>query len=514
METDIRYKTHAKIDRRLSIVFIQQFKNKLLQIDTKIISSSHNRYIVPKQAPQHSLSYLKKVCSFVRGVAGVCITPTNSLFSFPKNDRTSIMKNDPLFNLLLVNSASEVDQINKSFYGRFNYPWPPMMFPLYPAGIAEKFMNQDLGYWNHDRVFPNPKIWVAGCGTNQALFTALRFPEAEVLGTDISTKSLEVCWKNARQIGITNLKLEEKSLNHIDYKERFDYVICTGVIHHNADPAVCLKTLSAALKRDGVMELMIYNYYHRLLTVACQKAVRNFYNVEAHIDMELELSLIKDLIANFPQANLMGDFLKSYRHSNEPHLADSLLQPVEYSYTVESINKLADDCDLELLLHCPNQFDSSRGLLNWNMKFANANLQDRYDKLPDVKRWVISNYLMFNDSPMLWFYMQRKDATFKRKTEKEVCDEFLETTFEKSSFETRNFLLGSNGSYTLSDKTTTYPVSKIPSHPLASKIYANIDATHNMKHTFSRLGIDASFHTVNDVRVNLTNSAFPYLKAR
>lgn len=424
------------------------------------------------------------------------------------------MKTDQLFNLLLVNSATEVDQINKSFYGRYNYPWPPMLFPLYPAGIAEKFLNQDLGYWNHDRISPNPKIWVAGCGTNQALFTALRFPESEVLGTDISTKSLEVCRNNARQIGITNLTLEEKSLNSIDYKNRFDYIICTGVIHHNAEPAVCLKNLSAALKKDGVMELMVYNYYHRLLTVACQKAVRSFYDIESRFDMELELSIIQDLIANSQQAGLMGDFLKSFRHANEAHMADMLLQPVEFSYNIETMDKLASDCDLELLLHCPNHFDATRGLLNWNMKFASTQLQDRYDRLPDVKRWIISNYLMFNDSPMLWFYLQRKDTTYKRKTENEICDEFLETRFEKNSFETRNFLLGSNGNYTLSDKTTTYPVSRNPGNPLANRIYASMDPTHNMKHTFSRLGIDSSFHTVNDVRVNLTNSAFPYLKSK
>ncbi|MBE7172516.1 MAG: class I SAM-dependent methyltransferase [Williamsia sp.] len=424
------------------------------------------------------------------------------------------MKKDQLFNLMLVHSAEEVDQINKSFYGRYNYPWPPMMFPLYPAGTAEKFLNQDLGYWNHDRIFPNPKIWVAGCGTNQALFTALRFPESEVLGTDISTKSLEVCQNNARQLGITNLTLEEKSLNSIDYKSQFDYVICTGVIHHNAEPDVCLKNLSSALKKDGVLELMVYNYYHRLLTTACQKAVRSFYDIESNFDMELELSLIQDLITDFQQANLMGDFLKSFRHANKPHMADSLLQPVEFSYNIESLNKMADECNLELLIHCPNQFDASRGLLNWNMKFASAGLQARYDQLPDVKRWVISNYLMFNDSPMLWFYLQRKDATFKRKTENEICDEFLATRFERSTFETRNFLLNSNGNYILSDKRTTLPVSKYPSNPVANKIHANLDPAQNMHHTFSQLGIDLSFQSVNDAKLNLTNSAFPYLKAK
>src|SRR6185503_8699952 len=115
-----------------------------------------------------------------------------------------------VFNLSLLQSKEEVDQINKRFYGRYNYPWPPLFFQGYPKGVARSLLNQDLGYWSHERLTGPLKIWVAGCGTNQAVFTALRFPEAEVLGTDISAQSIGVGRKNAKSMGLSNLRLEER----------------------------------------------------------------------------------------------------------------------------------------------------------------------------------------------------------------------------------------------------------------------------------------------------------------
>ena len=139
------------------------------------------------------------------------------------------------FNLTLAESQVAVDKINKEFYGRSSYPWPPQVFPLIAdPQCGTVFLNQELGDWTHSRIPRAPRIWVAGCGTNQAVFTALRFPDADVLGTDLSTQSLAICQRSASQLGIKNLRLEERSLNTVTYSNEFDFIICTGVVHHNA----------------------------------------------------------------------------------------------------------------------------------------------------------------------------------------------------------------------------------------------------------------------------------------
>jgi SAM-dependent methyltransferase len=417
-----------------------------------------------------------------------------------------------LFNLTLAQSDTGVDQINRKFYGRYNYPWQASVFPVYPAGVGTRFLNQDLGYWDHQRIEANARIWVAGCGTNQALFTALKFPQAEVLGTDISTVSLQVCKKNAEQMGIRNLRLEEKSLNEVDYIHEFDYIICTGVIHHNAEPAGTLNRIGMALKKNGVLELMVYNYYHRLLTTSCQKAIRTFYDSQESFNMELELSLLLGLLNDYGQENEMGQFLKSFKNIPEAAIADSLLQPVEYSYTIESLGKMAGACNLDYLAYCPNQFDVNKGLVNWNMDLGNEQLQERYDQLPDERRWQITNLLLYKDSPMLWFYFQRKDALYTRKTEREINEGFLATTFGKANFPMGRYILNGEGKYGLSDKGLSV-AARVAKDGILAAVLERVDGQTSMQGIVDELGIQAKGQFVQELRTKLTTSAFPLIIA-
>jgi len=416
-----------------------------------------------------------------------------------------------LFNVSLVKSREEVDRVNKKFYGRYNYPWQPSVFTLYPAGAAALFLNQDIGNWRHDHLPAKPRIWVAGCGTNQALFTALKFPEATVLGTDISTASLEVCSRNAEQLKVPNLQLEERSLNDTNYKEEFDYIICTGVVHHNADPATTLEHISQALKKDGVLELMVYNYYHRLQTTACQRAIRSFYDSSAAFDMDFELDLLRGLADGFNYDNEMRQFLSSFKNMPEAAVADCLLQPVEYSYTISSLEMLAGECELEYLQYCPNQFDVNSNSLNWNLELNDGRLQEQYNSLPDTKRWQITNLLLYRNSPMLWFYFQRKDASKPRKTEQEITDEFLETAFERISFSIERYVLNSEGNYQKSDKAMRSDANE-PKDEMVRSILHALDGQRTMKEIFYLLDIDTSFSSANDIRIRLTTSAYPYAK--
>src|ERR1700726_1425512 len=178
-------------------------------------------------------------------------------------------------NVGLVQGVGSVDELNKKFYGQFPYPGPPITFPrLIDPDFERIMLNQALGDFSCRTVPVNARIWVAGCGTNQAVYTALRFPQAEILGSDLSRSSLEIARTNAEKLGINNLTLREESLNFVEYREQFDYVICTGVIHHNADPSIPLRRLAQALSPRGVIEIMVYNLFHRLQATSLQKAVR------------------------------------------------------------------------------------------------------------------------------------------------------------------------------------------------------------------------------------------------
>src|SRR5438105_2480351 len=76
-----------------------------------------------------------------------------------------------------------------------------------------------------------------------------------------------------------------------------DYVVCTGVIHHNADPQPTLEKLVAALKPGGILELMVYNRFHRLVTSSFQKAIRIFAEEKGGaVNFETEFSLARKIV--------------------------------------------------------------------------------------------------------------------------------------------------------------------------------------------------------------------------
>ncbi|HLP47745.1 MAG TPA: class I SAM-dependent methyltransferase [Candidatus Kapabacteria bacterium] len=412
-------------------------------------------------------------------------------------------------------SQDEVDIINKAFYGKFNYPWPPLSFYQYTdQKSALMMLNQDMGNWKHEILRGQPKIWVAGCGTNQAIFTALKFPESEVLGTEISTQSLETCKNTMEQLGITNLKLEEKSINNVDYQSQFDYIICTGVIHHNAVPKTSLDKLAVALKPHGMMELMVYNYYHMLIDASFQKAIRILCNTNSANSIDLQLAISKKLIRNFPVQNLMAGHILKYKDvHNDAELADMLLQPVLHSYTIETFWEMIASSNLECLIHCINQFDKGAGRLYWNMEFKDTETSVYYESLTDVERWQISNLLMMEQSPMLWFYLQRKDSPNRRKTEKEICNEFLDTKFAPHTTSLKVYVINNEGKYQLNAQFFSIPSPTQPTDNLSNAIFKLVNPGITMREIFLKLNIEPNFANVNRARINLTTSAFPYLKA-
>lgn len=417
------------------------------------------------------------------------------------------------FNLTLAQSQVAVDKINKEFYGRFSYPWPPEAFPLIAdPQCGTVFLNQELGDWTHSRIPRAPKVWVAGCGTNQAVFTALRFPEGDVLGTDISTQSLAICQRSASQLGIKNLRLEERSLNTVTYTNDFDFIICTGVVHHNANPEIPVARLSEALKPGGAIEIMVYNYFHRILTTACQKAIRHLLSREAPSDLETQLVVTRRLIDKFPLRNTMSECLRAHKGDPEQALADALLQPVEHSYTVESMGRLLESAGLEFWLPCLNQFDRAGKRLSWNLEFDDEMVARHYNALPDVDRWHISNLLSIEQSPMLWFYAQRTDSPFKRKSENEVCQDFLKTKFERYSTTVNHYSLREGG-YQLVPRPMSWPSPPVPADETARNVFYTVDLKKTLGEVLRSMSIQPAFHLVNRIRTQLTTPLFPYLKA-
>jgi SAM-dependent methyltransferase len=408
-------------------------------------------------------------------------------------------------NLMLVESPKQVDSMNAGFYNRFPYPWRPASF-TYPEdpNIYAQLLNQNLGSYQRELVSTNGRIWVAGCGTNQAIYTALRFPQATILGSDLSRNSLSLCSETAKMLDIRNLDLRQENLNEVNYSSAFDYVICTGVIHHTAEPQRALHKLSIALKPRGILELMVYNRYHRQLHQAFQKAIRVLARSASEaVGHEAEIQLARKIVRALNVYDLAD--------CPEAQLADSLIQPVEHSYTIESLRAMADLCALELWQPCPNEHDQAMSSLLWHVDFKDAEVQQEFDSLPDVRRWYVSNLLLMERSPMLWFYLQRKNSGRHRPSETEINQHFLDTIFRRIKSTQSCYLRDSVQGYSLSSRQIPFPTGK--PHLLVRPIYDSVDGITPMRKIFDRLGLPTDLGFMASARLRLSSTIFPYISA-
>src|SRR5947209_15336427 len=129
--------------------------------------------------------------------------------------------------------------------------------------------------WPSGRPSGALKILVAGCGTVQAAYTAYMSPADEVVGIDLSEASLAHERFLQDRHGLTNLKLFKGDLLDVgSLGMNFDVILCTGVLHHMANPGAGLAALGDVLAPDGVIVVMLYGQTVRTGVYMLQEAFR------------------------------------------------------------------------------------------------------------------------------------------------------------------------------------------------------------------------------------------------
>jgi SAM-dependent methyltransferase len=225
----------------------------------------------------------------------------------------------------------------QDFYERYPYPRPIDSLEKYRRlGQDRQKRRADYHlFWPAIPYREDLSILIAGCGTSQAAKHALRWPEAQVIGIDFSTTSVRCTEELKRKYNLNNLQVYQLPIDRVnDLKTSFDQIICTGVLHHLADPDAGLSALRSVLKPDGAMHLMVYAPYGRagiyMLQEFCTRIGIHANDEEIH-DLIAALTAIP---RGHPLENLLSespDFLQ------EASLADALLNPQDRSYSVPQL---------------------------------------------------------------------------------------------------------------------------------------------------------------------------------
>jgi len=233
----------------------------------------------------------------------------------------------------LLGAAGEV----RDFYDRYPYPRPVESLENYRL-LWQDPQRRRADYhlfWPARPYREDHSILVAGCGTSQAAKHALRWPAAQVTGIDFSATSVRCTEELRRKYNLDNLHVHQVPIERVSELEtNFDQIVCTGVLHHLADPDAGLRALRGVLKPDGAMHLMVYAPYGRTGIYMLQEFCRR-------VGIQATDEGIRDLIAalralppGHPLENLLRE-APDFRH--EAALADALLHPQDRAYSVPQL---------------------------------------------------------------------------------------------------------------------------------------------------------------------------------
>ena len=222
-----------------------------------------------------------------------------------------------------------------------------------PSHILEINHYLFAGRLNFTRPF---RALVAGGGTGDACIMlaqqlADRRCPAEVVYLDLSTASREICEARAKARGLRNIQFLTGSLLDLPTMNigLFDYIDCTGVLHHLPDPTAGMKALSSVLLPEGGVGIMLYGQYGRSGVYPLQELLRTI--APPSMALEDRIAMAKRLIRFLPTTNLFrrNPYLNDHVTGGDAGLYDLLLHSCDQAYTVPQIGTLAADAGLRVV---------------------------------------------------------------------------------------------------------------------------------------------------------------------
>ena len=231
----------------------------------------------------------------------------------------------------------DVSEEVRGFYDRYPYPRPIDNLDKYRC-LWQDHQRRRANYhlfWPARSYREDQSILIAGCGTSQAAKHALRWPKAQVIGIDFSATSVRYTEELKRKYNLKNLQVHRLPIEHVnDLGINFDQIVCTGVLHHLADPDAGLRSLHGVLKPDGAMQLMVYAPYGRTGIYMLQEFRRRVGIQATDEDIRDLITALRALPSGHPLEKLLQE-APDFRQ--EAGLADALLHPQDRAYSVPQL---------------------------------------------------------------------------------------------------------------------------------------------------------------------------------
>ena len=213
------------------------------------------------------------------------------------------------------------------------------------------------------------------------------FKNCSIDAIDISTSSLGYASNKSDEFKVNNINFIKKDILDLeDLNSNYNYIECSGVLHHMNNPKDGLNILCKLLKKNGIMKLGLYSSKARTNINKARKYIKkNKIQFSEENLKEFRKAVITDKLSHskFKGLENIPDF---YSTSNS---RDLLFHVQEKQFNLHIIKKL---------------------LNNYNLNFAGFDFSNQYT-LPDFKKYFPiseSEFCLKN-----WdIYEQNNNSTF------------------------------------------------------------------------------------------------------
>jgi 2-polyprenyl-3-methyl-5-hydroxy-6-metoxy-1,4-benzoquinol methylase/tetratricopeptide (TPR) repeat protein len=209
-------------------------------------------------------------------------------------------------------------------------------------------------------------ILIAGCGTGlHAVQIAQVYPNARLLGVDVSLTSLAYARRKTRELGLRNIEYAQADILELGTIDRtFDSIESVGVLHHLAEPTAGWRVLVSLLRPGGTMRIGLYsNLGRRVIAEARAHIAARGYRATADDIRRCRQDFIREA-EHWKMLIGMKDF---YSMSG---CRDLLFNVMEHRFTIPEIAAFLNDNDLSFLAFEP--FDDPTVIEKFHKQFPGA----------------------------------------------------------------------------------------------------------------------------------------------
>lgn len=286
------------------------------------------------------------------------------------------------------------------------FPYPPPAYDLERSVAEGGFQIGDPTYWTpmlwpEGRKRERLKILVAGCGTTQAAWLAFTNRMSDVTGVDLSEESLAHERYLQDKHALANLRLYKGDLRDVDQiGDRFDLVICTGVLHHLDEPDAGMAALERVMAPDAALACMVYAIARRTGVYMMQDVFRRL-GIKADAD---GVGFARRALASLPEWHFVQQYLQQASElKHDAAIADTFLNPKDRAYTVGQVLALVETNGL----HFQGWFENSVYYPE-GVAWLSPELAARVAQLPAREQWAAME--MISPALSTHYFFARKSA--------------------------------------------------------------------------------------------------------